>query len=111
MTADTVTKTHTVHYLTVNEVDADLDRISGYTETGKHLETWACTDGECWGMEVESTMDTGYWAANYSELTDFVPGTDGGVRFWEDENNRHNGLLAGPRSVDRGKFARSLCMV
>jgi len=37
-------------------------------------------------MEVESTMDTGYWAANYSELTDFVPGTDGGVRFWEDDN-------------------------
>ncbi len=86
MTAGTVTKTHIVHYLTVDEVDADLDTITGFTETSKHLETWVCTNGECWGMEVESTMDTGSWAADYSEQTDIVPGTEGGVRFWEDDN-------------------------
>lgn len=86
MSEGSVIKTHTVHYLTVEDADTDTETLSGYTEPGASIGTWVCTNGECQGIGTDSDPVTGYWEVDYSGVFDILPGSDGGVHLYEDDN-------------------------
>ncbi len=86
MSAGAVNKAHKVHYLTVENADVDTDTLSGYTDPGASIGTWVCTNGDCQGIGADSDPATGYWEVNYTGVIDIIPGSDGGVHLFEDDN-------------------------
>jgi len=76
------TKTHTVYPLTYPDIDWELDTVSGSTNPGGEVYIWACTNGDCYGLD--DTADAGgTWSVDFTGFIDIVPGSDGGVQQWD----------------------------
>ncbi|MBI5352063.1 MAG: BMP family ABC transporter substrate-binding protein [Chloroflexi bacterium] len=80
MTDGSITKTHTVSNLAVTDVDVDTDTITGSVEPDAWVDVDAnCGPGGCTYLGVNAN-GSGDWSADFSALTDLVPGSSGEVR-------------------------------
>ena len=72
------TTTHTVQNLSVTEVNADADTVTGTADRGAQLQVWAHQQSVP-PVDVEARGD-GTWRADLTGVYDIVPGTGG--RAW-----------------------------
>jgi hypothetical protein len=79
----TTTKTHTVTYLFVDDVDVVADTVSGRADAGTSVEVWVHGDGE-----VMVTADAaGNWTADFSWIADLTSLSDVGSRQIDDDGD------------------------
>jgi hypothetical protein len=89
----TITKTHTVMPLYVDDVDAAADTLSGRADAGKDVEVWVNGDG----WQAVTPDSSGNWTADFTGKTDLTYLSDGGSRQADDDADSTHVSWSSPR--------------
>ncbi|MCK5646700.1 MAG: tetratricopeptide repeat protein, partial [Anaerolineales bacterium] len=83
---NSITKTHIVTSLTVISMNPDTDQIAGSAEPNSQITLEICADTECTHLDALADQD-GYWIADFDELYDLVPGTEGAALQYDEDRD------------------------